>query len=83
MKFNGQVVTAQVTDHNEKEVFAQYEGVTLAIDRLELPTLPEIGSQLKGLAYENKHGQARLTTKLPRTVWTACDYKAGRQCDNV
>ena len=42
MKFNGQVVTAQVMDHNEKEVFAQYEGVTLAIDRLELPTLPEI-----------------------------------------
>lgn len=66
MKFNGQVVTAQVTDHNEKEVFAQYEGVTLAIDRLELPILPEIGSQLKGLAYENKHGQARLTTKLPK-----------------
>ncbi|MBC7032812.1 DNA-binding protein, partial [Salmonella enterica subsp. enterica serovar Enteritidis] len=33
MKFNGQVVTAQVMDHNEKEVFAQYEGVTLAIDR--------------------------------------------------
>ena len=66
MKFNGQVVTAQVTDHNGKEVFAQYEGVTLAIDRLELPTLPEIGSQLKGLAYENKHGQARLTTKLPK-----------------
>lgn len=64
MKFNGTVDSATVMELHEKEVFATYEGVTLDIDRLELPTSPEIGSTLKGLAYENKHGLARLTTQL-------------------
>ena len=40
MNFNGSIVTAQVTDHNDTEVFAQHDGVTLAIDRSELAELP-------------------------------------------
>lgn len=49
MKFNGQVVTAQVMDHNEKEVFAQYEGVTLAIDRLNCRRYQKSVVNLKAL----------------------------------
>lgn len=65
MNFNGSIVTAQVTDHNDTEVFAQHDGVTLAIDRSELAELPEVGSDVEGFAYENKQGQACLTTKVP------------------
>ncbi|WP_179395358.1 CvfB family protein [Lacticaseibacillus absianus] len=65
MKFNGQIIEATVTDHNDKQVFAQYAGVTMAIDGAEFEVLPAIGSALTGFAYENTQGNARLTTKIP------------------
>ncbi|WP_461224092.1 CvfB family protein [Lacticaseibacillus suihuaensis] len=66
MNFNGQIVTATVTDSNDTQVFAQYDGVTMAIDRTEFEELPAVGTTVSGFAYENTHGAARLTTKLPK-----------------
>ncbi|MFD1433156.1 CvfB family protein [Lacticaseibacillus yichunensis] len=66
MDFNGQIVSAKVSDHNDKQVFAQYDGVTLAIDRKEFEILPEVGSLVQGFAYENQHETPRLTTHLPK-----------------
>ncbi|WP_125703270.1 CvfB family protein [Lacticaseibacillus daqingensis] len=65
MKFNGQIVEATVTDSNETQVFAQYDGVTMAIDGTEFDTTPAVGTPLTGFAYDNTQGNARLTTKLP------------------
>ncbi|WP_262314565.1 S1 RNA-binding domain-containing protein [Lacticaseibacillus parakribbianus] len=66
MNFNGQIVAAAVTDSNDTQVFAQYDGVTMAIDRTEFEAAPAVGTAVSGFAYENTHGVARLTTKLPK-----------------
>lgn len=65
MNFNGQTVTATVTDQNDQDVFAQYDGVTLAIDKSEFEQVPANGSEVRGFAYENIHGDGRLTTHIP------------------
>ncbi|WP_225047300.1 S1-like domain-containing RNA-binding protein [Lacticaseibacillus kribbianus] len=66
MNFNGQIITATVSDHNDKQVFVQYDGITMAVDVAEFEQVPAIGNPVSGFAYENTHGDARLTTKLPK-----------------
>lgn len=65
MNFNGQIIDATVSDTNDTQVFAQHDGVTLAIDQTEFETLPATGATVHGFAYENKNDTARLTTKIP------------------
>lgn len=65
MKLNGQILTATVSDLNDKAVFAQYEGETFAIDATEFETRPSVGDDVHGFVYENQHGDARMTTKIP------------------
>ncbi|MFD1486267.1 S1 RNA-binding domain-containing protein [Lacticaseibacillus baoqingensis] len=65
MKRNGQILTATVTDHNDTQVFAQNEGETFAIDQTEFEQLPAVGTAVHGFVYENQHGDARMTTKIP------------------
>lgn len=65
LTFNGEIVTATVTDQNETEVFAQAHGVTLALDASEFDRVPANGHPVTGFAYENQAGKARLTTKIP------------------
>lgn len=66
MKFNGEIVTATVTDQNDTDVFVQYEGVTLGVAKTEFEAVPQEGDPVNGFAYENMHDQARLTTKIPK-----------------
>lgn len=60
MDFNGQRVTATVTDQNETTIFAQYQGVTLGAPRDQFDQAPAVGDAITGLAYENQQGQGRL-----------------------
>ena len=66
MKLNGQLLTANVTDHNDKQVFAQYQGETFAIDASEFEAIPADGTPLAGFVYEYQHGDARMTTHIPK-----------------
>ncbi|ERL66557.1 CvfB family protein [Schleiferilactobacillus shenzhenensis] len=62
----GHVVSAQVTDRNDKEVFAQVEGQTLGILRSEFDPVPELGAAVQVLVYSDKHDHLRGTTQLPK-----------------
>ncbi|KRM72589.1 S1-like domain-containing RNA-binding protein [Lacticaseibacillus brantae] len=66
MDFNGQIVTATVSDQNETQVFAQYQGVTLAIEKEELEQPVDIGADITGFAYEDMHGHARMQITPPK-----------------
>lgn len=66
MDFNGQIVEATVSDTNETNIFAQYEGLTLACNAAEFEKMPEVGDTLKGFAYEDEHHHGRITTKMPK-----------------
>ncbi len=50
LTFNGEIVTATVTDQNETEVFAQAHGVTLALDASEFDRVPANGHPVTGFA---------------------------------
>lgn len=62
----GTIQTATVTDANEKMVYSQIEGQTLATPKAEFQEIPEIGAEIKGFLYENKKHQLSLATQLPK-----------------
>lgn len=62
----GQVVAAQVTDSNDKEVFAQVSGHTLGILRAEFEQSPALGDTVHALLYTDKHDRLRGTTQMPK-----------------
>ncbi len=62
----GRIVTATVTDENEKYIYSQIEGNTFQTAKSELKKLPKIGSQLTGFAYENEHHHLQLTKNTPK-----------------
>lgn len=66
MDFNGQFITAKVTDTNDKDVFFQYEGLTMPCPRDQFETAPAIGTELKGFAYEDEHHNPRFSYKAPK-----------------
>lgn len=61
----GTIVTATVTDENEKEYFVQVEGVTFALDKEEVEEILTRGDQVEGLIYENRKGKKVMQTNLP------------------
>lgn len=61
----GTIQKATVTDTNEKTVYSQIEGQTLATPKSEFEDIPEIGSEISGFLYENKKHQLSLATQLP------------------
>ncbi|WP_155285858.1 CvfB family protein [Lacticaseibacillus zhaodongensis] len=65
MDFNGQIVEAVVSDHNDDEVFLQHAGETMGSSAEEYAEVPANGTTVRGFAYENEHHQARFTTKMP------------------
>lgn len=65
MDFNGQVVEAVVSDHNEDQLFLQYAGETMGSNLDEYADVPANGTHIRGFAYENEHHDARFTTKMP------------------
>lgn len=66
MDINGQVITAKVTDINDKDVFFQYEGITMPCPRNQFEQVPAIGTALKGFAYEDEHHNPRFSYKMPK-----------------
>lgn len=61
----GRIVTADVTDENEKYIYSQIEGETFRTAKAELNKLPKMGSKLTGFAYENEHHHLQLTKNEP------------------
>ncbi len=60
----GTIITAMVIDKNEKNLFAQKEGVTFKVVD-ESPENYEIGEMIKGFAYTNQKDQQVLMTEIP------------------
>lgn len=63
----GKIVTADVTDENDKYIYSQIEGETFRTAKSELKKLPKIGSKLTGFAYENENHHLQLTKITPKT----------------
>ncbi|GAF39114.1 RNA-binding protein [Agrilactobacillus composti DSM 18527 = JCM 14202] len=62
----GTIQAANVTEVNDKAVFSQISGQTLATNRSEFETVPSVGTSITGFIYEDKKHQLRLTTILPK-----------------
>ncbi|MDR3190887.1 MAG: DNA-binding protein [Lactobacillaceae bacterium] len=61
----GAIITAKVTDENDKFYYAQVEGVTYEIAKTELEKPLNIGGLVTGFAYENKDNRLEITKKIP------------------
>lgn len=55
------VITALVTDENDKAYFVQKDGITFTLDKAE--GQHKVGDMVKGFAYTDLRQKARLTTK--------------------
>ncbi|MGX7106857.1 CvfB family protein [Hutsoniella sourekii] len=62
----GQIIETKITDINENAVFTQREGITYQVALDQLEETPQIGENLKGLAYEDRKGTKRLQVQLPK-----------------
>ncbi len=60
----GTIVTAMITDKNERFLFAQKEGVTFKVMDEEVANY-EIGDMIEGFAYINKQDEHALMTTIP------------------
>lgn len=58
------VITAMVTDKNEKNLFAQKEGETFKVVDEEVENY-EIGEMIEGFAYMNQQDEAVIMTEIP------------------
>ncbi|MDE1549382.1 S1 RNA-binding domain-containing protein [Jeotgalibaca caeni] len=63
----GTVVTAMITDENDKAYFVQKSGVTYRLDKSETPEALEIGDTVRGFLYESMNKEKRMTTILPKS----------------
>lgn len=72
----GRVITAVMTDENEKYYFVQHDknGQTFQLDKTDYQEPLHIGGQVKGFAYENEDHQLQLTTKIPTISVDHYDY---------
>lgn len=61
----GTIVTATVTDENEKEYFVQVNGVTFALNKEDIDETLVRGNQVEGMIYETRNGKKVLQTELP------------------
>lgn len=62
----GTVITAMVTDQNEKSYFVQKNGITYGLDKKEVESELSIGGMIKGFVYENMNKQLKITTQIPK-----------------
>lgn len=62
----GTVITAMVTDQNEKSYFVQKNGITYGLDKKEVESELSIGDMIKGFVYENMNKQLKITTQIPK-----------------
>lgn len=61
----GQVLTSQISDHNDEFVFVQVAGQTAAVPLTEFTEVPATGSDVQLFVYTDMHDHLRGTTKLP------------------
>lgn len=61
----GTIIKANVTDENDGYFFAQVDGHTYEIDKLELEKPLKIGGFVTGFAYENENHKFQITKQLP------------------
>lgn len=63
--YNGQIITAKLSDKNESSFFLQKEGITYILSKQELSEDLVLGQEVEGFAYEDKDGKLRLTLDIP------------------
>ena len=56
----GTIIKANVTDENDRYFFAQVDGHTYEIDKLELEKPLKIGGFVTGFAYENENHKFQI-----------------------
>jgi len=61
----GTVIKANVTDENDKYFFAQVDGFTYEIDKIELEKPLKLGGFVTGFAYENENHHLQITKQMP------------------
>lgn len=61
----GEIVTAVVTDENEKEYFVQNQGVTFALAKTDLDEKLVNGEEVEGMIYETQTGKKVMQVDLP------------------
>ena len=61
----GEIIKAQVTDENDAYFFAQVDGYTYEVDKLELEKPLKLGGFVTGFAYENENHKLQITKKIP------------------
>ena len=69
----GTVVTAMVTDKNERFLFAQKEGITFKVVDEEVANY-EVGDMIEGFAYINKQDEYVLMTTIPPVYDNTYDW---------
>ncbi len=63
-KILGTIITAMVTDRNDKNIFAQKSGITFKVIDGDLENA-KIGDMIEGFAYVNKKDEYILSTQIP------------------
>lgn len=61
----GEIITAVVTDENEKEYYVQNEGITYALDKTEVEDNLNNGDEVEGMIYETQTGKMVIQVNLP------------------
>jgi predicted RNA-binding protein (virulence factor B family) len=61
----GEIITATVTDENDKYYYAQVDGLTYELDKSELLKPLHIGGMVSGFAYENQNNVLQITKNIP------------------
>ncbi len=61
----GEIISAKVTDENDKYYYAQIDGSTYELDKSELQKPLKIGGVVTGFAYENEKHNLQITKNIP------------------
>lgn len=61
----GEIISAKVTDENDKYYYAQIDGLTYEINKSELQKPLKIGGVVTGFAYENEKHNLQITKNIP------------------
>ncbi|MGP6140058.1 MULTISPECIES: CvfB family protein [unclassified Jeotgalibaca] len=63
----GTVITALVTDENDKDYFVQKNGVTYRLPKTAVEEKLNLGDTVKGFAYESMKKELSMTTNIPKS----------------
>lgn len=61
----GEIVTAIITDENEKEYYVQSQGVTFALAKADVEEQLKHGEEVEGMIYETQTGKKVIQIDLP------------------